>query len=65
VVAGGQDGREVQRGAEAADSNRRRLATGVLASGSVEAPKLKSSGLDDMTAKEVIFSGFIIVCWTC
>ncbi|CAK9881522.1 unnamed protein product [Sphagnum jensenii] len=57
VVAGGQDGREVQRGAEAADSNRRRLGTGVLASGSVEAPKLKSSGLDDMTAKEGVIFG--------
>jgi hypothetical protein len=59
IVAGGQDTREVQRNAEAPDGNRRRLSTGVLPSGSMEAPKHKSPGLDDTTAKEVCFSLFI------
>jgi len=52
ALPGGQDTREVQRNAEAPDGNRRRLSTGVLPSGSMEAPKHKSPGLDDTTAKE-------------
>ncbi len=37
--------------------------SGVLASESMsEAPKLKNPGLDDMTAKAVSFSRFIILC---
>jgi hypothetical protein len=51
VFAGGQDVRDIQWNAEAADGNRRRLSTGALASGSMETPKHKSPGLEDTTAK--------------
>jgi len=51
VPAGGQDVRDIQWNAEAADGNRRRLSTGALASGSMETPKHKSPGLEDTTAK--------------
>jgi hypothetical protein len=59
VFAGGQDVRDIQWNAEAADGNRRRLSTGALASGSMETPKHKSPGLEDTTAKIVSSSQLI------
>ncbi len=59
MFSGGQDVRDIQWNAEAADGNRRRLSTGALASGSMETPKHKSPGLEDTTAKIVSSSQLI------
>jgi len=55
----GQDVRDIQWNVKAADDNCCRLSIGALTLGSMEATKHKSPGLEDTTAKRIIFLQFI------